>query len=425
MVKEEFKCGGFRVSKGKIEINRKLASRSLDELSPSDVMGIENCMRCGICSYSCPFWLETKKFYDVPAWRTYEINKLYSMFYTAYGIVARYLRLRKISGKEFTHWTESAYDCTACGACTFTSPMEVPNWYTALLMRRILHYSGFNYESAEKLSKNSKEIKNALGIDMGKWSEIASKIGFNVDKKGSEVLFVPSPLEIQDNNVLSSVLNIFNKLKISVTVSSKVSDPGYYAYFVGDFETGRELLENTYSVAKELNVKKIITTDGSAYFWLRWQGPKSIKENPPLPVEHLTKNVYDMYKQGKVKLEKADIASPTTVHYSEFLSRLGGVEEPPREILRLTAPQFIEPKESPSSDKLYTCPHHLELIEEKKDIVRKVRNYVITQLKRWGGKSVIVFDPNCKLSLENAVREKQADFKVVYFTELIDRGIKV
>ncbi|WP_238526057.1 hypothetical protein [Saccharolobus islandicus] len=37
---------------------------------------------------------------------------------------------------------------------------------------------------------------------------------------------------------------------------------------------------------------------------------------------------------------------------------------------------------------------------------------------------MIVFDPNCMLSLENAVKDKQADFKVVYFTELLDRGIK-
>ncbi|WP_369609495.1 (Fe-S)-binding protein [Sulfurisphaera javensis] len=411
------------MSKGKVEINRKLASKTLDEFTPSDVMGIENCMRCGICSYSCPFWLETKKFYDVPAWRTYEINKIYSMFYTGYGIVARFLRLRRISGKEFKHWTESAYDCTACGACTFTSPMEVPNWYTALIMRRILHYSGFNYESAEKLAKNSKDFKNALGIV--NWSETANKMGFNVDKKDSEILYVPSPLEIQDPDILSSTLNVFNKLKVSVTVSSKVSDPGYYAYFVGDFETARELLVNVYDTAKELNVKKIVTTDGAGYFWLRWQGPKSIKENPPLVIEHLTKTVYDSYKQGKIKLDKADITAPSTVHYSEFLSRLGGIEEPPRELLRLTAPQFIEPKESPSSDKLYTCTHHLELIEEKKDVVKKVRNYVVAQLTKWGGKSVIVFDPNCMLSLENAVKDKQAEFKVVYFTELLDRGIKV
>jgi Fe-S oxidoreductase len=422
MAKEEFKCGGFRLSKGKIEINRKLASRTFDEFTPSDVMGIENCMRCGICSYSCPFWLETKKFYDVPAWRTYEINKIYSMFYTGYGIVARYLRLRRISGNEFKHWTESAYDCTACGACTYTSPMEVPNWYTAIIMRRILHYSGFNYESAEKLIRNSKEKGNALGIE--NWGEVASKVGFNIDKKDSEILYVTSPLEIQNTDVLANTLSVLNKLKLNVTVSSEISDPGYYAYLMGDFETARGMLVKVYETAMKLNVKKIITTDGMGYFWLRWQGPKSVKENPPIEVEHLTKTVYEMYKQGRVKLEKADIVAPTTVHYSEFLSRLGGIEEPPREILRLTAPQFIEPKERPSSDKLYTCGHHVELIDEKKDILKRVRSYVVSQLTKWGGKSMIVFDPNCMLSLENAVKDKQADFKVVYFTELLDRGIK-
>jgi len=423
MVKEEFKCGGFKLSKGKIEINRKLASRTFDEFTPSDVMGVENCMRCAICSYTCPFWLETKKSYDVPAWRTYEINKIYSMFYSGYGIVARYLRLRRLTGNEFKHWTESAYDCTACGACTFTSPFEVPNWYTALIMRRILHYSGFNYESAEKIIQNSKEKRNAMGIT--NWSDIATKVGFNVDKKDSEILYVPSPLEVQDQEIMNTTLETFNKLKASVTVSSTISDPGYYAYFMGDFETARSMLVDVYDTAKKLNVKKIVTTDGSSYFWLRWQGPKSIKENPPITVEHLTQTVYNAYKQGSIKLDKADITGPTTVHYSEFLSRLGGIEDPPRELLRLTAPQFIEPKESPSSDKLYTCTHHIELINEKKEIAKKVRNYAVTQLNKWGGKSVVVFDPNCKLSLENAIKDNQANFKqVVYFTELLDKGIK-
>ncbi|TRM85348.1 (Fe-S)-binding protein, partial [Sulfolobus sp. E3] len=255
----------------RVEINRNLASRTFDELGPADVYGLENCMRCGICSYTCPFWLVTKRPIDVPAWRTYEINKIYSMFYTGYGIVARYLRLRRISNKEFMRWTDSAYNCTACGACTETSPMEIPNWYTAILMRRILHYSGFNYETAEKLAKNTKELGNALGIS--NWKEMASKVGFQVDKKGSEYLYIPSPLEIQDMEILQSIASIFSKMKISVTVSSAVSDPGYYAYLVGDFETARSVFVKVLEEAKRLEVKKIITTDGTSYFWLRWQGP--------------------------------------------------------------------------------------------------------------------------------------------------------
>ncbi|TRM96969.1 (Fe-S)-binding protein [Sulfolobus sp. B1] len=423
MGEEEFKCGGFKVKGNRVEINRNLASRTFDELGPADVYGLENCMRCGICSYTCPFWLVTKRPIDVPAWRTYEINKIYSMFYTGYGIVARYLRLRRISNKEFMRWTDSAYNCTACGACTETSPMEIPNWYTAILMRRILHYSGFNYETAEKLAKNTKELGNALGIS--NWKEMASKVGFQVDKKGSEYLYIPSPLEIQDMEILQSIASIFSKMKISVTVSSAVSDPGYYAYLVGDFETARSVFVKVLEEAKRLEVKKIITTDGTSYFWLRWQGPKSSGVKLPIPVEHLTQTVYEKYKQGSIKLSKADVKGPTSVHYSEFLSRLGGVEEPVREILRLTAPQFIEPRDSPSSHKLYTCTHHLELISEKKEIVKRAREYVINQLSRWGSKNVIVFDHNCKLSLGNAIADKQANFDVTYFTIILERGIKI
>jgi Fe-S oxidoreductase len=422
MVGEEFKCGGFKVKAGRIELNRQLAFRTFDEFAPADVIGVENCMRCGICSYSCPFWLTTKKATDVPAWRTYEVNKVYSMFYTGYGIVARFLRLRRLSSKEFKNWIDSAYDCTACGACTQTSPMEVPNWYTVLIMRRILHYSGYNLESAEKLAKNTKEVGNALGIT--NWQDVALKAGLPVDKKGSEALYVPSPIEVKRAEVLREVASVFSKLKLSVTVSSFISDPGYYAYFAGDFETARNVYFRVMEEAKKLGVNKVVATDGTAYFWLRWQGPKSAGVKPVVNVEHLTQTAYELYRKGAVKLEKADVKGPTTVHYSEFLSRLGGVEEPPRELLRLTVPQLVEPKEAPSSDKLYTCAHHLELISEKADVVRKARTYVIAQLTKWNAKNVVVFDPNCMTSLENAVNEKQADFSVTYYTTLLERGIK-
>lgn len=423
MAEEKSKCGGIKVSGKRVEINRKIVSKSMDELAPADVIGIENCMRCGVCSYTCPFWLSTKSSTDVPAWRTYEINKIYSMYYTGYGIVARFLRLRKLSNKEFMAWTESAYNCTACGACTMTSPMEVPNWYTTILMRRVLHLTGFNLTSAEKLASNTKESGNALGISKDQWALTAANSGLPVDKKDAEVLYIPSPLEIKDQENLTNVASIMSNLGISYTVSSSISDPGYYAYMVGDFETARKVYTNVAEIAKTLGVKKIVVTDGTAYFWLRWQGPKSTRSELPVPVEHITQTVYERYKAGTVKLKKADVDTPVTVHYSEFLSRLGGVEEPPRELMRLIAPQFKEPKVPPSSEKLYTCGHMLELFDEKKDTLRKVREYVMAQLNKWEGKTVVVFDPNCKLSLENGVKDNQGNFKVVNITTLINKAI--
>ena len=423
MAEEEFKCGGIKVSGKRVEINRRIVSRVMDELAPADVIGIENCMRCGVCSYTCPFWLADKSAINVPAWRTYEINKIYSMYYTGYGIVARFLRLRRLSNKEFMSWVDSAYNCTACGACTLTSPMEIPNWYTAILMRRVLHLTGFNLESAEKLAKNTKEVGNALGIKKDEWVSIANSVGFPVDKKGAEVLYIPSPLEAKSVDMMKNVESVFSKMGVNYTVSSTISDPGYYAYMVGDFETARKVYESIGETVKTLGVKKIITTDGTAYFWLRWQGPKSTRMQLPCEIQHITQLAYEKYKGGTIKLKKADVETPVTVHYSEFLSRLGGVEEPPRELMRLIAPQFREPKVSPSSDKLYTCGHMLELLDEKKNVVKKAREYVMTQLNKWGGRTVVVFDPNCELSLKSGVNDKQGMFKVVNFATLLDGAI--
>jgi Fe-S oxidoreductase len=424
MVGEKFECGGFKLKGGKVEINRRFAATLFDEFAPADVMGIENCMRCGVCSYTCPFWLVDKKSTNVPAWRTYEINKIYSMFYTGYGIVARFLRLRRIKGNEVMKWVESAYNCTACGACTFTSPMEIPNWYTALIMRRALHLSGFNYESAEKIIGNAKSVGNSLGLTQDEWKDIANKAGLPVDKKDAEVLYVPSPLEIEEQELLTEASEAFSKLKVNFTVSSIISDPGYYPYFLGDFETARKMYLNVLETAKKLGVKRIVTTDGTAFFWLRWQGPKSSRVPLDIEVKHLSEIAYERYKSG-TKFKKADIEAPTIPHYSEFLSRLGGVEEPVRQLLRATAPEFKEPKVPPSSHNLYTCPHHLELISEVKDNVKKVRGFIVQQLNKWEGKSVIVFDPNCKKSLENAIADGQANFKeVIYFTRLIAKGVE-
>jgi Fe-S oxidoreductase len=415
-------CGGFRMEKGKVKIGRQIVSRVIDEFTPEDIYGIENCMRCGICSYTCPFWLETRASTDVPAWRTYEVNKLYSMFYTGYGIVARFLRLRKVKSKELTEWLDSAYNCTACGACTITSPMEIPNWYTALLLRRLLHYIGMNYESAEKLARNTKEYGNALGITKDSWVEVANKVGLNIDRQ-AEVLYVPSALEVKYQDVLINVAEFMNKANLKWTVSSEISDIGYYAYFAGDVETARNVFMKIYENAKRLSAKRILVSDGTAFFMLRWHGPKSLRYKLDLDVIHISDLAYEEYKAGKLKIKNVDIPSPATVHDSEFLSRMGGVEKAPREMVKVLVSGVKLPKPSPSSDKLFTCTHHLELISEKSDIVRRVRLYAVNQLKQFGGSSVITFDPNCRMSLENAVKDGQTDFKVIDFTDILNKGV--
>ncbi|MCW1302501.1 MAG: (Fe-S)-binding protein [Candidatus Rehaiarchaeum fermentans] len=414
-------CGGFKVKGSRVQIDRKIVSRVFDELSPEDVHGLENCMRCNVCSFTCPFWIESRSKFDVPSWRTYEINKIYSMYYTGYGIVARYLRLRKLKSTDFSKWTESAYNCTACGACTITSPMEIPNWYTALLMRRVLHYTGFNLEGAEKLAKNTRETGNALGITKDEWINIANQAGLR-SAKIADVLYVPSALEVKYKDVLSNMAQLFDKMKINYTISQEISDVGYYSYFAGDFETARKMFTKVYEEAKKVNAKKIVVSDGTAYFMLRWQGPKSLRYKLDIDVQHITMLAYE--RKGNLKLEKVDIPSPVTAHYSEFLSRMSKVEKPPREILKLISPQFNDYKGSPSSDKLFTCGHHLELIPEKSEVVKKIRKYSVDQILKLGGKSVVTFDPNCRLSLENAVKDGLAKFNVIDFTDILNRGLK-
>ncbi|NON62500.1 (Fe-S)-binding protein [Acidianus sp. RZ1] len=422
MVSRSCDCGGFKLEKGKIKIGRQLVSRTLDEISPFDVWGLQECMRCGICRYTCPFWLTTEKSTDVPAWRTYEVNKLFSMYYTGYGIVARYLRLRKLKDSEFKQWFDSAYNCTACGGCTETSPLEIPNWYTAILLRRILHFTGFNLGVPEKWISNVKETGNAMGIIKEKWVEIANSVGLQIDKKGAELLYVPSSLEV-NSNILGQISKILDGMNSNFTVSSDISDSGYYAYLAGDFETARKRFMNIYEEAKKLNVKKIIVSDGSSYFFLRWQGPKSLRYKLDIQIEHLTETIYNAYNDRRVKLEKADIKDDATVHDSEFLSRLGGLHKPPRELMKIVLPSFKEPKPDPSSHVLFTCGHHLEMIPEKKEIVKKARLYAAKQLSNWA-KTVVTFDPNCQLSMENAVKDSQGIEKSIYFTEVLANSVR-
>lgn len=414
-------CGGFKVEGNRVKIQRPLVSRTFDELSHYDVWGLQECMRCGSCKFSCPFWLVTKEYSDIPSWRTFEVNKIYSMYYTGYGMALRFLRIRKVKSSEFMRWRESAYNCTSCGACTETSPFEIPNWYTALLLRRVLHLTGFNLPEAEVWAENTRKTGNAMGIPKEKWVETANANGMPVDKN-AEVLYVPSALEVE-NGYVKDVPAIMNVMKESWTVSSSVDDVGYYSYFAGDFETARGQFSKIYEEAKRLGVKRIVTTDGTAYFFLRWEAPKSLGYKLDFKVEHLTETVYNAQKQGKVKVENADFKEEMTVHDSEFLGRMSRVEKPPREVLKMAIPDFREPKPSPASYSLFTCGHHLELLKEKQEIVKKVRAYSTNQLANWA-KTVVTLDPNCKLSMDNAIRDSQAIQKSYYYTEILSKAIK-
>ncbi|MCH1771921.1 MULTISPECIES: (Fe-S)-binding protein [Metallosphaera] len=405
-----------------VKMERRMVSRALDELSPYDVWGLQECMRCGICRYACPFWLDSQKATDIPAWRTYEVNKVYSMYYTGYGNVARFLRLRRIKSSEFLKWRESSYNCTACGACTDVSPLEIPNWYTAILLRRMLHLAGMNLEEVEEWANNTKKLGNPLGISTEQWEETAKSAGLPLNEK-ADILYVPSALESREGEILQQVANSIIATGEKFTASSQISDVGYYSYLAGDFETARDHFTKILEIAKQVEAKKIVVSDGAGLFFLRWQAPKTLGHKIDIPIYHLTELIYDAYKKGKVKIEVADFKDQITVHDSEFMSKLGGVEKPPRELMKASIFNYREPKFSPSSHNLFTCGHHLELIKEKSDTVKRARAYSIKQLASWG-ESVVTFDPNCLLSMRNGIRDSQGIKNAYYYTNILDKAIK-
>jgi len=357
MLKPESKEEEERRVKAFLEGLKKLLSKENNWTFLQPLMhSLKYCAKCQTCNDACPIYTGSGNL-DIyrPTYRSEVLRKIVHKYIDGEGIFDR------IAGDDFElNWTtlarlaESAHRCTICRRCAQTCPMGVDNALITHEIRKLfsqelgiaakeLHESGTmqHLKVGSSTGMNPAALADIIEFMEEEIEEKAGrKIKIPVDKKGADILLVHNAgeyLSWPENPAAFAI--IFDAAGVNYTLSSDLVayDAVNYGVWYDDFQLARVVVKQA-QAAKELGVKKIVVGEcGHAHKAIRvLTGDLNIPRESCFPL--LEQIVFS----GKLDLDPQRNNFPVTLHDPCNISRLMGIVEPQRRVLRKICPQFRE-----------------------------------------------------------------------------------
>jgi len=256
--------------------------------------------------------------------------------------------------------SEFLWACTLCARCTADCPKGIMMDHIIRMLRGVARAGGKGPKRLEDGLAMIRETGNSVGIDAEEFAdtiqwlaeEAAGEIeGIDeeeltvpMDKHGAEYLFIPNPREYTSAAHMSSVyLRFLMATEVDWTYASTLCDISNWAYYLGDEETNLDLVRKIVETARSLGVKAILSTEcGHGYKILKKDAEKMLGEPLGLEVTSVVDLAARLFTEGKLKLKQGAIDATVTYHDPCNLGRKLGMYEPPRELLRHIAREYVE-----------------------------------------------------------------------------------
>ncbi len=389
------------------------------KMLPQDVaIALETCVRCGLCTESCHYYLNNPKPEFIPAHRA--------------EVFRRMLRKNDYSAKSLGAMSDIAFsDCTLCRRCVMTCPLGVD---TGLLMRQarsLAVAAGTAPEILVQLADTAIsrgeniELYRELFIENIKAleDEIRQRTGdpkatIPVEKKGADILFVA----LSGAHSIIPPAILFNYAKANWTLS--LFEASNYGILIGDTDRAKKITQRIVDEAKRLGVKEVVVGEcGHAYNTLRWEAPKWFGSEFPFRVRHIIEVMAEWISEGRLPLDKSANKEPVTYHDACNLTRNGGLLEEPRIVLRAVVEDFREM--TPNREDNYCCGGGGGIIavpewDSKRMGAGKQK---AEQIKATGAKIAVVACDNCRIQMNDLNEYYKLGVTVAGITELVINAI--
>jgi Fe-S oxidoreductase len=326
---------------------------------------MEHCANCQTCSAACHIYEASGR------------SPIYRPTCRAEILRRIYFDYIKPGGKFFGKWrhgaidlnwrtvarlAELSYRCNLCRRCAQTCPIGADNALVARELRKLfsqemgihtkeLHDNGsvLQLKVGSSTGMNPQVVRDNLDfVD----EEMSEKTGLTIktpwDKAGADILLVHNAGEIMawpENPGAFSV--IFQQAGLSWTLSSEALEGlGYdninYGLFYDDFMLAKVVLKHA-QAAKKLGVKKLVLGEcGHAHKAITIIADRILTGDLNIPRESSMTLLRDIVMSGRLSFDPSRNDFPVTLHDPCNLTRMMGIIEPQRQVLRKLCPQFRE-----------------------------------------------------------------------------------
>ena len=384
----------------------------------------EMCVRCGLCSEACHFYLSHDK----------------DPSYSPVGKVKQTIwplleKKGKVSPEFIYQMAQLAYtECNLCKRCVQYCPFGIDTAYMMQIARRICHKLGVTPQYLQDTAHSHAATMNQMWVKDDEWTDT---LLWQEEEARDEMPDLRIPLDKEGADIFYSVIGPEPKFRTQLIYQAAVlmhatgqnwtmpSTPGWdnsdMAMYSGDSELMGRLKRQHFESAMDLRCKKIVMGEcGHAFRSVydmgnRWLGWKSY----PIEVMHAIEFYWELMEAGKLKVAKT-FDKVVTLHDPCNISRGRGLHEKAREVVRAFCPNFVEM--TPNREHNYCCSAGGGVINcgpPFKNTRLSGNTVKADQLRNTGAEVCIAPCHNCHGGLDDIIHDSKLDMKLMFLIDII------
>lgn len=382
------------------------AVQALEErISHDDVL---RCIRCGLCSYTCP---------------TYRVEECESL-----GPRGRLALVRAvIEGKlDFSpRFAEKFYNCVLCAACTSACPSGAKSDAMLLETRGILYEAGLVPEPIAGLLARLEAQHNISGEDNAgrlMWCSNMEKAPRGLGRPQAEMVYFVGcvsslfPMSFHIPQAFSQTLDLAGAEYALLGEDEWCC--GYPAYISGDVGLAREMAVHNVEAFRKAGARQVVVSCPSCYHVFTHVYPELLGEEAlaGLKVLHAVELLADLLESEALK--PAEQSLRVTYHDPCDLGRKSKLFLPPRRVLR--AIPGVELVEMASTGENSLCCGGGGNVESSAPaLVESMAARRLAEAQDTGAELIVTACQQCKRTLTGAARKRRVRMRTVDVVELV------
>ena len=404
------------------EIEAGKTKESLGKFTRRQVMELDTCAHCALCTDNCPAYFDSKEANYAPGVRSSKAVKLYNK---QYDLRAKIFGPRAVSKEEVADLADSAFHCTLCGRCMETCPFGFQTHELWVRVREIVHDLGGTLPNVGMLEEMLEESQNPYGLDPDMRLDWADYTDLEEipEKDNAEIAYFvgcTTAFKGANHEVAFSIASILNELGEDWTLLGEDEwCCGSPQILAGDEHGAKEYAEHNVEALESRGIKKVITGCAGCFRVFKWEYPKLLGREPNFEVVHAVEFLRDKLVSGELKTEPTD--DKVAYHDPCELSRLGGVIDAPRDALKYLAGDYIELPEHGMD--VRCCGGGGLLQAANNDLRLAIVDRRLKQAIEMGTEIITSACPACKLAFADGVRASGYDIEVLDLMELAARQL--
>lgn len=373
---------------------------------------LQSCVRCGLCSDSCHYYLTDKDVKSVPAYKLNLVAKVFKKFDSLIEkTVPGMTNAEALTTAMVEEWVDSLFGrCTLCARCALNCTMGINIPYLIRTARGVLASLGLVPSGLQSTVDTAVREGNNMGIAKQDWIETVEwleeelraevddpEAKLPMDKKGTKIFYTVNPREPMFFPLsIVAVGKIFYAAGESWTFSSENYDVTNYGLYSGDDGAAGTMSGRLLKSMEDLGCQTLVLAEcGHGFNSNRWEAPEWLSKEYGLEVKSILEVVADYIREGRIRLDPSKNPEVITLHDPCNLVRLGGIVEEQRVILRHAAEKFVEM--SPNRTKNYCCGGGGGQLAMTRFASRRLKTGKLKadQIKKTGAKIVATPCHNC------------------------------